>query len=106
MLAEKLRALCGQRRYAIARDIFDIYQLISRGRVSLDAVKPLLAGKFKAKKISLDEVSHENLLSRRNEFERDWERNLYHLLPMSESTPFSAAWETGVNAIHSIVQKP
>ncbi|MBU1661250.1 MAG: nucleotidyl transferase AbiEii/AbiGii toxin family protein [Chloroflexi bacterium] len=106
MLAEKLRAISGQRRFAIARDLFDIYQLISKGGVSLNAVKPLLAGKFKAKKIALGEHSLENLLARRNEFERDWMRNLYHLLPTSESISFASAWETGVNAIRSIVQKP
>ena len=103
MLAEKLRALSGQRRFAIARDLFDIHQLISKGGASMDVVKPLLGNKFKAKNISLDEHSLENLLTRRDEFERDWERSLSHLLPTSESTTFASAWETGVNALRAIV---
>jgi predicted nucleotidyltransferase component of viral defense system len=103
MLAEKLRAFSGQRRFAIARDLFDIHQLISKGGASVDDVKPLLVNKFKAKNISLDEHSLENLLTRREEFERDWERSLSHLLPTSESTSFASAWETGVNALRAIV---
>jgi predicted nucleotidyltransferase component of viral defense system len=103
MLAEKLRALSGQRRFAIARDLYDIHQLISLGGASLDVVKPLLVDKFKAKNITLNEHSLENLLTRRDEFERDWELSLSHLLPTSESTSFSSAWETGVNALRTIV---
>ena len=103
MLAEKLRALSGQRRFAIARDLFDIHQLISKGGASVDVVKPLLVNKFKAKNITLDEHCLENLLTRRDEFERDWERSLSHLLPTSESTSFASAWETGVNALRAIV---
>ena len=103
MLAEKLRALSGQRRFAIARDLYDIHQLISLGGASLDVVNPLLVDKFKAKNITLNEHSLENLLTRRDEFERDWERSLSHLLPTSESTSFASAWETGVNALRAIV---
>jgi predicted nucleotidyltransferase component of viral defense system len=103
MLAEKLRALSGQRRFAIARDLFDIHQLISKGGVSLDVVKPLLVDKFKVKNITLNEHSLENLLARRDEFERDWERSLSFLLPTSENTSFTSAWQTGVNALRAIV---
>jgi predicted nucleotidyltransferase component of viral defense system len=103
MLAEKLRALSGQRRFAISRDLFDTHQLISIAGVKLDDVKPLLAGKFKAKNITLGEHSLENLLARRSEFERDWKRNLSYLLPIPESTPFGSAWETAVSAVRSIV---
>ena len=103
MLAEKLRALSGQRRFVTARDLFDIHQLISKGGASVDVVKPLLVNKFKAKNINLDEHSLENLLTRREEFKRDWERSLSHLLPTSESTSFASAWETGVNALQAIV---
>lgn len=103
MLTEKLRALSGQRRFAIARDLFDIHRLISQGGASLDIVKPLLVDKFKAKNITLNEHSLENLLTRRDEFERDWECSLFHLLSTSESTSFASAWETGVNTLRAIV---
>lgn len=103
MLAEKLRALSGQRRFAIARDLFDIHQLVSKGGVSLDAVKPLLPEKFQAKGIVLSEGNLDNLLARRDEFERDWKRSLAHLIPTSEKVSFASAWETGVDAVRAII---
>ena len=42
MLAEKLRALSGQRRYAIARDLYDVYQLLTRAGLDVSDVRPLL----------------------------------------------------------------
>ncbi len=103
MLAEKLRALSGQRRFAIARDLYDTHQLISQADVSLDIVRPLLAKKFQAKNITLGENNLENLLARRNEFERDWKRNLSYLLPMPESVSFESAWETAVSIVRSLI---
>ena len=106
MLAEKLRALSGQRRFAIARDLFDVHQLISEAGVLLDTVKPVLSKKFKAKDITLGEHNLENLLARRSEFKHDWKRSLSHLIPTSEQVSFESAWETGVNVVRSIIQSP
>lgn len=105
MLSEKLRALSGQRRFAIARDLFDIYQLISKAGVSLDKVKPLLPRKFEAKDIILGKHNLEQLLARRSEFEHDWKRSLSHLIPTSEQVSFEIAWETGVNSVRSILEE-
>ena len=103
MLAEKLRALSGQRHFAIARDLFDIHQLISNAGVSPNSVKPFLVSKFKAKGITLGEHNLEELLVRRNEFERDWKRSLTHLIPTSERVSFETAWKTGVDAVRAII---
>lgn len=103
MLAEKLRALSGQRRFAIARDLFDIYQLIAIAGISPNTVKPFLANKFKAKGITLGDQNLEEFLVKRNEFEHDWKRSLSHLIPITEQVSFETAWETSVNAMRAIM---
>jgi predicted nucleotidyltransferase component of viral defense system len=102
MLAEKLRALSGQRRYAIARDLYDVYQLLTRAGLGVSDVRPLLDGKFQAKGMSLDELSADRLVARRDEFEADWARNLQYLLPPTDITPFEEAWERGVQVLEEL----
>lgn len=92
MLAEKLRALGGQRRYAIARDLFDIYQLVTNGNVNIEGVKQVLPDKFKAKGVGLTEENFQKHLKRRDEFELDWDKSLIHLIPLSEKVTFDSAW--------------
>jgi predicted nucleotidyltransferase component of viral defense system len=99
MLAEKLRALSGQRRYAIARDLYDTYQLLTRAGLGVSGVRPLLDGKFQAKGMSLDELSADRLVARRDEFEADWARNLQYLLPPTDITAFEEAWERAVQVL-------
>ena len=94
MMAEKLRALSGQRKYAISRDLFDVHQLLHRDGISLSEVKPLLARKFAAKNLSLELINPGRLKLRKDEFERDWERNLRHLIPVGDETYFYQAWGT------------
>src|SRR5574337_599531 len=45
VLAEKLRAICGQRRHAIARDLYDVRELIRRG-TDLGEALVMLPAKF------------------------------------------------------------
>jgi predicted nucleotidyltransferase component of viral defense system len=98
MIAEKLRALSGQRRYAISRDLFDVHQLLNRAGLSLPEVKPLLARKFGAKNMSIDKLNPDHLRDRKDEFELDWERNLLHLIPAGDETSFDQAWGTCLDA--------
>ena len=63
MLAEKLRALSGQRRYAIARDLYDVYQLLTRAGLDISDVRPLLEGKFQAKGMSMDVLAADRLIA-------------------------------------------
>jgi predicted nucleotidyltransferase component of viral defense system len=44
ILAEKVRAVAGQRRFAISRDLYDIYRLVQAG-VSVTNVTSLLPAK-------------------------------------------------------------
>lgn len=92
MFSEKLRAISGQRRFAISRDIYDIYQLSEAG-VSLEQVRQALPVKFAAKGLSLTTISVETLDARREIFETDWQRRLVHLLPPQQPISFAKAWQ-------------
>lgn len=93
ILAEKIRAMVGQRRFAISRDLYDIHQLLKHG-VALSAVVPVLPVKFAAKGMNIEEMRVSNLQARRTEFAADWQRRLTYLLPRSQSASFEDAWET------------
>jgi len=92
MLTEKLRAVSGQRRFAISRDIYDIHQLAGQN-ISLAAVRQALPAKLAAKGLPLNIVSVAGLMQRRSVFEVDWERRLAHLLPPLQPVTFAAAWQ-------------
>jgi len=96
MLAEKLRALSGQRRFAIARDIYDVHRLASVG-VDLQVLGTVLEEKLAAKGMTPEAVSRARLLRRQAEFERDWERNLSYLLPREQTVSFTEAWSTALD---------
>lgn len=104
-LAEKIRAIVGQRRFAISRDLYDIHQLISRG-VALSEVLPVLPSKFEAKAMALEHVRLSAFEARRSEFEADWHRRLTYLLPHSQSVPtvFNDAWQTSRQIIRQIAR--
>ena len=103
MFSEKLRALSGQRRYAIARDLYDVYQLVERGSLDLYDVISILPGKFSVKGLNIKEIKMDYVENRRDEFERDWDRSLRYLLPTSEQTSFEEAWETLLELIRQMV---
>ena len=102
MLAEKIRALSGQRKFAISRDLYDVHQLITRNGVALQAIQALLPGKFAAKGLKFEALQPEHFEVRKEEFKRDWERNLIHLLPTTDKTTFAQAWETCVETMQGI----
>ena len=101
ILAEKIRALAGQRRFAISRDVYDIHQLIRRG-VGLSAVLPLLPLKFEAKRLHLEAWRIPDLEARRPQFESDWHRRLTYLVPRSEAVSFEDSWETVIQVMRVI----
>ncbi|PKQ16496.1 MAG: hypothetical protein CVT67_05025 [Actinobacteria bacterium HGW-Actinobacteria-7] len=78
VLAEKLRAAAGQRRHAVARDIYDIANLVQRG-TDVEAALGALPGKAAHKGLSLDRAA-EHFAARRAEFEASWERSLAYLV--------------------------
>ena len=101
MLTEKLRAVSGQRRFAISRDIYDIQQLTCQN-ISLAAIRQALPAKLAAKGLPLNSVSVARLMQHRAVFEVDWERRLAHLLPPSQSVTFAAAWQRVIELVTAL----
>lgn len=101
MLTEKLRAISGQRRFAISRDIYDIQQLAGQN-ISLTGVRQALPAKLAAKGLPPNIVSVEGLIQRRAVFEVDWERRLAHLLPPLQPVTFAAAWQSVMELVTAL----
>jgi predicted nucleotidyltransferase component of viral defense system len=80
VLAEKIRALCGQRRFAISRDVYDVYRLINSG-VNIGDIASNLHEKFKVRGVDINTLSVTTLEQRRSEFEQSWIKQLSYLIP-------------------------
>ena len=100
ILAEKLRAAGGQRRFAVSRDLYDIHSLIQRG-ASVTNAAHLLPEKFAARGLAFSVLDVNHILDRRAEFERDWERRLRYLVPDRDAVAFEAAWQSTVTALQA-----
>lgn len=92
VLAEKLRAICGQRRYAISRDLYDIAFLIGQG-VETGNVLEALPSKFAVKDVPLDTGLLPRLDARRPAFEADWQRSVAYLVRPELLPEFEEVWE-------------
>ena len=101
ILAEKVRALGGQRRFAISRDVYDIHRLVHVGVTATDAL-PLLAAKFAARGLSMETLTVEPMMARRAAFEDDWRHRLHHLL--QDPLTFDTAWQTTVDLMRTVEQ--
>lgn len=93
MLTEKLRAICGQRRFIIARDLYDVFH-IAQSDVSLVSVRDALPAKFAAKGIGLPTSIVADLDQKQALFAEDWDKRLAHLLSLGDLSTFGAAWAT------------
>ena len=90
VIAEKIRAVGGQRRFAVSRDLYDIYNLVLNG-INKNAVVQILPGKFEVRGLSLKGIEIKTIQQRRSEFERDWERRLNYLV-INKDLDFDKAW--------------
>ncbi|PKN97696.1 MAG: hypothetical protein CVU43_17065 [Chloroflexi bacterium HGW-Chloroflexi-5] len=100
VIAEKIRAVGGQRRFAVSRDLYDIYNLVSFG-ININAVKQILPEKFEIRGLSLEGIDIKNIEQRRSEFERDWERRLNYLV-ISKGLDFEKAWQCVLQLLDDI----
>jgi predicted nucleotidyltransferase component of viral defense system len=101
IMAEKLRAISGQRRFALSRDLFDIYHLVRAG-VSIDNVIPLVPKKFRARGVDVNTLDPAQFLVRKPEFERDWQRRLSYLVSGQNAVSFDEVWQTAVELLKSL----
>ena len=103
VLLEKLRGLAGQRRYAIARDLYDVYWLVERAGINVTEVAPHAPAKFAAKGVALSPRTLDALLERKDEFQNDWSRNVDGLMPGEKRIAFSWGWATTLRAFSTVV---
>jgi predicted nucleotidyltransferase component of viral defense system len=101
VLAEKVRALVGQRRYAIARDLYDVAQLLERAVVDLDRLVEILPVKMAVKGLPLN-LELARLKSRRDEFRADWHKNLVHLLSPNVGADFESTWDKALEFLEQL----
>ncbi len=102
VMAEKIRAIGGQRRFAISRDLYDIYNLLDAD-INLDAVKQILPEKFASKGLDLNAMDIRSLENRYSEFEHDWNRRLLYLVPNNQQI-FELVWLRVRNLIKELSQ--
>jgi predicted nucleotidyltransferase component of viral defense system len=101
ILAEKVRAVSGQRRFAIARDLYDIHRLVQFGVATADVV-PLLPAKFEARDLDIATMDVQKITARRSDFEDDWNRRLSYLVRDARAVDFETAWETTIEVLEHI----
>jgi predicted nucleotidyltransferase component of viral defense system len=103
VLAEKLRAIGGQRQFAISRDLYDIHRLVVSG-VSGESAIHIIPMKFKAREVEITGLTVDNILQRLHEFQIDWDRRLAYLVSMEQETAFAQAFETVINLVRFVQQ--
>lgn len=100
VMAEKLRAIAGQRRYAVARDVYDIARLTSE-IIDLDAALAAVPVKSTHKDLDLTNCA-QRFAARRDEFAASWERHIAGLLVDAEDLAFYEAFEACVDLLNRL----
>jgi predicted nucleotidyltransferase component of viral defense system len=95
VLAEKLRAVGGQRRFIISRDVYDIHSLLQVG-VSVEQAIRLLPEKLKIRGMKVADLDPGRLADRKTEFKLDWDRRLGYLVKPPQKVVFEEAWANAV----------
>ena len=104
VVAEKIRAVGGQRRFAVSRDLYDIYNLVSFG-ININEVQQILPEKYVVRGLSLEGINIKNIEQRRSEFERDWNHRLNYLV-ISKGLKFEKAWQCALQLLDEIKNNP
>ena len=100
VFAEKLRAFSGQRKFAVDRDLFDLYHLY-KAKIDTAAALRAFPAKCALKGIDLSKLDIASVVERKEEFRTNWEKNLEYLVPESMKVPFEEAWSNGVILLKS-----
>lgn len=101
VMAEKVRAVLGQRIFAVSRDLYDIFSLLDQ--VDEKRVWEGLPMKLDVRGVDWEGIGSHRLTDRRREFRADWDRNLIHLLPPGAGKGFDEVWDPVVNFVTRIV---
>ena len=95
ILAEKLRAFSGQRKWAVARDVYDLHML-AKSSVEIDAALAAFPQMCAAKSIAQADINIAKVMQRRPEYESNWQNNLEYLVPATSKAVFEEAWDTAL----------
>ncbi|MGH9389473.1 MAG: nucleotidyl transferase AbiEii/AbiGii toxin family protein [Vicinamibacteria bacterium] len=101
ILAEKLRAVCGQRVYPVSRDVYDIARLTREDPSCERRALSILSEKARAKGIDM-RGALSRLTQRRSPYRLDWERNLVYLIPQTDRPSFPEAWDSVLGLVSRI----
>jgi len=93
MAVEKLRALTGQRRYAVSRDLYDVVQLLTLLGGDAPALLSAFPAKWHVKGLSWGAIDLQHLAARRAEFLEDWNNHLLRVLPAIAAPDFDDTWQ-------------
>ncbi len=96
--SEKLRAFSGQRKWAIARDVYDLYMLSQRN-IDLAAVVQAFPKKCLAKDLDPSRLNLAKVTNKRREYESNWRDNLEYLVPASTKVLFEEAWRVALQLL-------
>jgi len=103
IVTEKLRALAGQRKYAVARDLYDMWSLNKTG-VRMDHALEAFPQKCMAKGLKPTSKDLERLIGCRAEYESNWRNNLDHLVPAHLKCSFAEAWDVSLALVRRALQ--
>jgi predicted nucleotidyltransferase component of viral defense system len=98
IVTEKLRALSGQRKYAVARDLYDLWSLNKTG-VKMYRVLEAYPEKCRVKGIHPTSKNLDRLVGSRDEYESNWKNNLEYLVPADLKCSFPEAWEVSLDLL-------
>jgi len=101
VMCEKIRAVLGQRIYAVSRDLYDIFSLLDS--VDEAGVIAALPTKIDARPVPNDGLAR--LLGRQHEFRAHWQRDLVALLAPGAEREFDEVWETVSDYVGRVVEQ-
>lgn len=90
VLAEKLRAICGQRQFPVARDVYDIARLTAEG-VEVDAALGAVPAKAAFKNVAIESAAL-RFDARRADLAASWKATLSYLTSSASSPSFDEAF--------------
>lgn len=102
VFVEKLRAFSGQRKFAIARDLFDLHYLSGQG-VNIQAAVDTFEMKCQVKGIYTSDLRLGRVLDRKEEYRANWKNQLDYLIPKELKIPFDAAWHESLKLIRLVI---